>query len=99
MREEGVYLQPGFIRNPAMREHFLPPLHFLCGWVSLWFSWSGRKGVETASCFWGLAVVPGTAKLPWHVLCPSHRERAAPSPLPALEAGEPWLPASQGWVG
>lgn len=53
MREEGVYLQPGFIQNPATCEHFLPPLRFLPGPVSLWFSWGGRKEDETASCFWG----------------------------------------------
>lgn len=38
-------------------------------------------------------MVPGIAKLPRHVLCPRRREQAAPSPLPALGAGEQRLPA------
>lgn len=49
-REEGVYLQSGFIRNPAMLECFLPPPHFLPDWVSLGFSWGERKEADIASC-------------------------------------------------
>lgn len=37
-REEGVYFQLDFIRNPVTRERFLPPPRFLPGQVSLWFS-------------------------------------------------------------
>lgn len=87
-QEEGVYLQLDSIQNPATREHFLPPPRFLPGCISLWFSWGGRKEAETASYSWGSATVRGMAELPWHVLCPRRWEQAAPSPLPALGAGD-----------